>query len=153
MPRSSSIRLSPKLYALTIAGGLAFWATTVATSLLPIAAKYRAAYADWSMRTVWVASLFIGMLIAYGVSFFSLRSLAESPTKDPLTTALALSLVALVIATLVIDVPMTLQGPSGAASFFLIGLAFNAARFLVLGTAIGHAYKRQYGHARRALPY
>ena len=110
MPSTSPINLSPKLYILTIAGGLAFWATSVATSLLPIAAKYRAAYSNWSMQTVWVASLVMGMLIACGVSYFSLRSQARTPTRDPLTTAVTLSLVALVIATLVIDVPSDSAG-------------------------------------------
>jgi hypothetical protein len=33
--------LSKKLFKLTIGGGLVFWATTIATSLLPIAAEYR----------------------------------------------------------------------------------------------------------------
>lgn len=52
-----------KLLKLTFVGGAVFWATTVATSLLPIAAKYRAAFSNWSIQTVWVASLFMGMMI------------------------------------------------------------------------------------------
>ena len=41
MLKAGSTILSKKLFKLTIAGGLVFWATTIATSLLPIAAEYR----------------------------------------------------------------------------------------------------------------
>jgi hypothetical protein len=36
-----------RLFILTIGGGAAFWGATIATSLLPIAAKYRDAYSNW----------------------------------------------------------------------------------------------------------
>ena len=39
MLQAGSTILSKKLFKLTIAGGLVFWATTIATSLLPIAAE------------------------------------------------------------------------------------------------------------------
>ena len=63
MLNASPTILSKKLFKLTIAGGLVFWATTIATSLLPIAAEYRAAYSDWSIQTVWVYSLPMGMIV------------------------------------------------------------------------------------------
>ena len=44
MLKAGSTIPSKKVFKLTIAGGLVFWATTIATSLLPIAAEYRAAY-------------------------------------------------------------------------------------------------------------
>ncbi len=62
--------LSKKLFKLTIGGGLVFWATTIATSLLPIAAEYRAAYSDWSIQTVWVVSLPMGMIIGFVCQLF-----------------------------------------------------------------------------------
>ena len=40
----TSIGAYRNLRKLTIAGGLAFWVTTFAFSLLPIAAEYRAAF-------------------------------------------------------------------------------------------------------------
>ena len=41
MLKPDSTILSKKLFKLTIAGGLVFWATSIATSLLPIAAEYQ----------------------------------------------------------------------------------------------------------------
>ena len=63
MLKAGSTILSKKLFKLTIGGGMVFWATTIATSLLPIAAEYRAAYSDWSIQTVWVYSLPMGMIV------------------------------------------------------------------------------------------
>ncbi len=59
----------PMLYKLTIGGGLVFWATTFATSLLPIAAAYRVAFSNWSIHTVWIASLPVGILMGCFVAF------------------------------------------------------------------------------------
>ena len=70
MLKAGSTILSKKLFKLTIAGGLVFWATSIATSLLPIAAEYRAAYSNWSIQTVWVYSLPLGMIIGYCVRLF-----------------------------------------------------------------------------------
>ncbi len=109
MRHTGSTILSARLFQLTIVGGLAFWVTSVATSLLPIAAEYRAAFSNWSMQTVWVGSLIAGMMIACCVSYSSLRSMGKTPTRDPLLTAVNRSLVALVIATVLIDVPRSPQ--------------------------------------------
>src|SRR5690242_14106358 len=79
--------LSKQLVILTIGGGAAFWVTTIVTSLLPIAAEYRAAFSNWSVQTVWVASLLVGMMIGCCVSYSLLRFTAENPTKDPILTS------------------------------------------------------------------
>ena len=84
MLKSGSTILSKKLFKLTIGGGLVFWATTNATSLLPIAAEYRAAYSNWSIQTVWIASLPMGMIIGYCVSYFLLRYFDKIPSKNPI---------------------------------------------------------------------
>jgi hypothetical protein len=68
-----------KVVILAIVGGLAFWAISIATSLLPIAADYRAA--RWSAETVWVGSLPAGMIIGFFVSFFLLRFFDKIPTR------------------------------------------------------------------------
>ncbi len=69
MTEAGSTTLSKKnLLMLTIGGAAAFWATTVATSLLPIAAEYRAAHTNRKVQTVWVDSLFVGLIIGCGVS-------------------------------------------------------------------------------------
>ena len=146
MLRSASILLSKKLLLLTIGGGGVFWATTIATSLLPIAAEYRAAFSNWSIQTVWVDSLFAGMIIGCGVSYSLLRFIKKNPTKNPIQRSTILSFIALVIAIILIDVPRSflLPGPSDALYYFLIGVMFNIARFLLLGIVIGYLYKKLY---------
>jgi hypothetical protein len=143
MLKGGSAILSKKLFKLTIAGGLVFWAATIATSLLPIAAEYRAAYSDWSIQTVWVTSFFMGMIIGYCVSYFLLRYFDEIPSKNPILKSGILSLIALIIAIILIDVPQSFFGirnSSDALYYFLIGVIFNAARFLFLGIVIGYLY-------------
>jgi hypothetical protein len=150
MLRKGSTTLSmQKLFTLTIGGAAVFWATTIATSLLPIAAEYRAAFSNWRIQTVWVDSLFTGLIFGCGVSYFLLRTLKKMPTKDPILESARLGFVALVIATVLIDIPRSLlaPGPGDAWHYFLVGLMFNAARFLFLGFAIGYLCKRLYGSA------
>ena len=143
MLKAGSTILSKKLFKLTIAGGLVFWATTIATSLLPIAAEYRAAYSNWSMQTVWITSLPMGMIIGYGVSDFLLRYFDKIPSKNPILKSVMISSIALIIAVIVIDVPQSFFGMRNsfdALYYFLIGVLFNTARFLLLGIVIGYLY-------------
>ncbi len=147
MTEAGSTTLSKKnLPMLTIGGAAVFWATTIATSLLPIAAEYRAAYSNWKMQTVWVDSLLAGLIIGCGVSYCLIRSLDKLPTKGPVLESARLGFIALVIATILIDVPRSLLAPgsSNAWHYFLVGLMFNAARFLRLGVATGYLCKRLY---------
>jgi hypothetical protein len=133
-----------KLCILTLGGGIAFWATTIATSLLPIAAQYRAAFSNWSVQTVWVASLFMGMLIACVVSYSLLRLLEKLPAMNPILESVGISCIALVIAIILIDVPTSFHGPldDRVIYYFFIGVIFNIVRFLFLGAVIGYIYKR-----------
>ena len=149
MHKAGSGSHSNRLLILTIAGGLVFWATAIATSLLPIAAEYRVAYSNGKIQTVWVDSLFAGLIIGLGVSYFLLRYFGQLPAKNAILKSALLGFVALVIATILIDVPRSLlqPAPSDGVYYFLIGVMFNAARFLLLGTAIGYLYKRLYGAA------
>lgn len=150
MQNAGSTTLSKRtMLVLTIAGAAAFWAITLVTSLLPIAAAYRAAFSNWRIQTVWVDSLFAGLIVGCSVSYFLLRSLNKIPTKDPILESAKLSSIVLIFATILIDVPRSflLPGPSDASYYFLIGLMFNAARFLLLGLTIGCLYKRLHGSA------
>lgn len=152
MPATRSTTLSKRnMLMLTIAGAATFWTSTVATSLLPLAAEYRAAYTNWKLQTVWIDSLFAGLIIGGGVSYFLLRSLGKNPAKNPIWESAHLGFVALVIITILVDVPRSLlaPGPGNAWSwyYFLVGLMFNAARFLLLGVAIGYLCKRLYTSA------
>jgi len=131
------------LLKLTIWGGAAFWATTIACSLLPIAAKYRAAYSDWSMQTVWIASLPMGLLIGYCVSYILLHYFDKLPFKSPLLKSILISFIFLIMAILLIDVPQSFFGMSKSAltiRFFFVGVLLNGVRFLLLGIVIGYIY-------------
>ena len=130
------------LCRLTLAGGIVFWLSTIATSLLPLAAAYRAAFSNWSIHSVWLGSLIAGLLIACCVSFLLLHCSRKIPMKSPLLQSLALSSGFLVLATILIDVPKCFQGYGDILGYFLIGFLFNLARFLFLGIAIGLEHKR-----------
>lgn len=140
----STYAFCKKLFQLTIAGGAAFWVTSLGTSLLPIAAKYRAAFSNWSIQAVWIGSLIAGIMIGCCVSYLLLRFYLKIPGKGSILKSVVLSSIALVMAIILNDVPMILQAPGNAFSYFLIGVGFNVARFLFLGIAVGYRYQRLY---------
>ncbi|MGZ7206531.1 MAG: hypothetical protein ACXVIV_07755, partial [Halobacteriota archaeon] len=65
----------------------------------------------------------------------------------PILKSAILSLVALVIALILLQVPASLLGPSDALHVFLIGATLNVPRFLIPGIVVGHLYTRLYGQA------
>jgi hypothetical protein len=130
-----------KKLILLIGGGLAFWATSIAISLLPIAAEYRVA--RWSAQTVWVGSLPAGMIIGFLVSFSLLRFFDRIPTKNPILKSMILSSIALVIATILLEAPASFT-TSDVLYYFLFGTMLNVPRFLFVGIVIGILYKRLY---------
>ena len=132
---------------LALAGGVAFWATTFATSLLPIAAEYRSALSIAYVPMVLVESLIGGLIVGLLVSFFLLRLYEALPTESPMLKAEILSVAALVVLTIVTWGAGSLAEPSDASRYFLIGTVLNVPRFLALGVAVGYFYKRLYGRA------
>jgi hypothetical protein len=132
---------------LALAGGVAFWATTFATSLLPIAAEYRSALSIAYVPMVLVESLIGGLIVGLLVSFFLLRLYEALPTESPMLKAEILSVAALVVLTIVTWGAGSLAEPSDASRYFLIGTVLNLPRFLALGIAVGYFYKRLYGRA------
>jgi hypothetical protein len=130
-----------KIVVLAVVGGLAFWAISIATSLVPITVDYRAA--RWSAETVWVGSLPAGLVIGFFVSFFLVRFFGKIPTKNPFLKSVILSVIALVIGSILLEAPASL-GTSDALYYFLFGTILNVPRFLFVGVAIGYLYKRLY---------
>jgi hypothetical protein len=130
-----------KIVVLAIVGGLAFWATSITTSLVPITADYRVA--RWSAQTVWVGSLPAGMIIGFFVSFFLLRFFDKIPTKNPILKSVILSFIALVIATILLEAPASFR-TSDALYYFLFDTMLNVPKFLFVGVVIGYLYKRLY---------
>jgi len=141
--RQTSYGVYKKALILAISGGLAFWAATFATSLLPIAAEYRAAESISNIQTVWVGGLLIGMIIGCCLSYFLVRFFDKIPTKNPILKSVILSFIALVIAMILIEVPASFR-TSDALYYLLIGVIFNVPRYLFVGIVIGYLYKRLY---------
>jgi hypothetical protein len=139
--------LSKHLPSFAPAGGVTFWATSFATSLLPIAAEYRAALSISYLPMVLVESLAAGLILGLLVSFFLLRLYEALPAESPMLKAEILSVVALVVLTIVTWGAGSLAEPSDASRYFLIGTVLNLPRFLALGIAVGYFYKRLYGRA------
>ena len=134
-----------KLLLLTIEGGLAFWITTIAISLTPIRAEFRAAFSMSYVQSVLVEGLVGCLIIGFFVSFFLLRFFDKVPTKNPILKSVILSFVPYVINLILLGVAASRT--SDAQHIFLIGAALNVPSYLALGIVIGYLYKRLYGSA------
>jgi hypothetical protein len=134
-----------KLFKLTIGGGVAFWTFTVAFSLLPMMAEFRAALSISYISGAIVEPLLGGMIISFCLSYFLLRFFDKIPTKNPILKSVILSFVALGIVFILLGVAASRT--SDALHIFLIGVMLNIPRFLFLGVVIGYLHKRLYGSA------
>jgi uncharacterized protein YacL len=132
-----------KTLTLALAGGLAFWAATLAISLTPTAADYRVAESIASIQLVWIGGLIIGLIMAGLISYILVRFYGKIPIKNPILKSLMLSFIALLILLLVIEVPSSLK-TGDASYYFLVGVLLNVPRFLVFGLVNGYLYKRLY---------
>ena len=139
-----------QVFLLTIAGATAFWATTIALSLVPIAADYRAHLSLPYFQTVFADSLLAGLIIAFCISFALFRFFEKIPTRNAILKSEILSIVVLVLTSIPVQVAASRLGPSEALHVFLIGAALNVPRFLVLGFVVGYLYKRLSGSAKVA---
>ena len=130
-----------KIAVLAVAGGLTFWAISIATSLSPFTADYRVA--RWSAETVWVGSLPAGLVIGFFVSFFLIRYFEKIPTKNSFLKSVILSLIALAIGTILLEAPASFR-TNDALYYFLFGTILNVPRFLFVGVVVGYLYQRLY---------
>jgi hypothetical protein len=144
LKRGSTI-LSKKLFKLTIGGGIAFWAFTIAFSLLPMMAEFRAALSIPYISGAIVEPLLGGMIISFCVSYFLLRFFDKIPTKNPILKSVILCFVALGVVFILLGVAASRT--SDALHVFLIGVMLNIPRFLFFGIVIGYLFKRLYGSA------
>ena len=127
---------------LALAGGLAFWVVNFAISLTPIAAEYRAALSIAYVPML-LEALLGGLILGFLVSYSLLRFFDRIPTRNPILKSVLLSFVALVVVTLLIEVPAkSLTTSSDPLRYFLIGALFNVIRILALGLAVGYACNR-----------
>ena len=140
MLKIGSISFSKKLFILTIGGGVVFWVTTIAISLLPIAAEYRSAFSKANIQTVWVASLPAGLIIGCCVSYSLLRFFDKIPTKNPILKSVILSFIAQGIVLILLGVAASRT--SEALRIFLIGAVINVPTFVIPAIVIGYLYRR-----------
>jgi hypothetical protein len=127
---------------LAVAGGVAFWLANFAISLTPIAAEYRAALSI-SYLPMLLEALIGGLIIGFCVSYFLLRFFDKLPTKNPILKSMILSFIALIMVTVLIEVPAKFLAPTNdAMRYFLIGTIFNVIRISALGIVIGYLYRR-----------
>jgi hypothetical protein len=129
-----------KLFKLIIGGGLAFWVTTIAISLTPIRAEFRAAFSMDYIQSVLVEGLLGSLIIGCFVSYFLLRFFDKIPTKNPILKSVILSFVAYVINLILLGVAASRT--SDAQYIFLIGAVLNVPTYFILGIVIGYLYKR-----------
>ena len=134
--RHLSYSIFTKTLILTIAGALAFWVTNFAISLTPIAAEYRAGLSISYIPMI-VESLVGGLIIALLVSYFLIRFYNRIPASKPIIKSVFLSLIALIAATAILELPASFGASGDVLHYFLIGLLFNVLRILALGIAIG----------------
>jgi len=141
--RTKSYEFYKKLFKLTIGGSVEFWAITIAISLLPLAAEFRAALSISYVQVVIYDTLLAGIIISGCFSFFLLRFFEKIPTKNPILKAVILSLVPYVIVLFLLGAATSLLEGNGLY-IFLIGVTVNLPRFLFLGIVIGYLYRRLY---------
>lgn len=131
-----------KASILAMAGGFGFWLANFAISLTPMAAEYRKALSISYLPMLFEA-LLGGLLIGFCVSYGLLRFYDKIPTQNPLLKSVILSLVALFVVTILVEVPAKFLAPtSDAVRYFLFGAIFNVLRLLALGISVGYLYKR-----------
>jgi hypothetical protein len=141
--RQTSDKFYKNLFKLTIGGGVVFWATTVAISLTPIRAEFRAALSMSYVQSVLVEALLGSLIIGCFVSYFLLRFFDKVPTKNPIPKSVILSFVPYVINLILLGVAASRT--SDALHIFLIGAVLQVPTYLILGIVIGYLYKRLYG--------
>lgn len=136
---------------LALAGGLGFWLANFVISLTPVAAEYRATLSI-SYIPMLLEALLGGLILASGVSYSLVRFFDRIPTRNPIVKSLQLSFIALVMVTMLIEIPAKLVAPtSDAWRCFVIGVTINALRMTALAVVIGHLHGRLDARATRSL--
>lgn len=131
-----------KTSLLAVAGALGFWFANFAISLTPVAADYRAGLSIAYVPML-IEALAGGLVIGLCVSFGLLRFCTSIPTHSPVMKSLVLCVVALVVVTVVVEIPGKFLTPTpDATRYFVIAAVFNLLRLAALGLAVGLLYER-----------
>lgn len=134
--------IRPTVFRLGLGGAAGFWVTNFAISLTPLAAEYRAALGI-SYLPMLGQALLGGLIIGFGVSYCLLRFHHRLPPYSPFLQAILVSVIALVVATVLVEMPpRLLRAAPTDVRYLLIGVAIDTLRFLALGVVIGYLYGR-----------
>lgn len=120
-----------------LAGAAAFWLANLAISMTPLAAGYRSALSIPYLPMLAEAAIG-GVIVAGAVAFLLVRYPQRVPGAGPLRKALLLGLGALVLLTVLVEVPSKLRSDVADPGHWLgVATVFNAIRILALGLSIG----------------
>lgn len=120
-----------------LVGAAAFWLANFVISLTPVAAGYRSALSIAYVPML-VEAAVGGMVVAVAVALPLARYPQRVPGTAPLTKAFLLGLCALVVLTVVVEVPSKLGSEvTDSGHWLLVATVFNAIRVLALAAAVG----------------
>ena len=123
--------------ALTLTGAAAFWSTNLLISLTPSAAAYRSALSIDYVPMLLEAAVG-GVVVAGVVAVALVRFGSRVPGGGPVRRSLFLAACALVVVTVVVEVPGKLgAGLDEPGRWLLVATVFNTIRVLALGMGIG----------------
>ena len=129
-----------------LVGAMAFWVANLFVSWTPVAAAYRSAMSIEYLSML-VEAAVGGLVVSSAVSVALLRLRRRVPGIGVMRQALALSAIALLLLTLVVEVPSKLRsGVADPGHWLIVASMFNVVRILALGVAVGLVIRP--GHAR-----
>ena len=109
----------------------------LAISMTPLAAGYRSALSIPYLPML-VEAAIGGLVVAGAVAFMLVQYPQRVPGAGPLRKALLLGLGALVLLTVLVEVPSKLRSEvADPGHWLLVATVFNAIRILALGVTIG----------------
>ena len=126
-------------WVVALVGAAAFWLANLAISLTPVAAAYRDALSIAYVPML-VEAAVGGLVVATVVTLPLARVPDRMPGHGPVAKAVLLAVAALVLVTVLLEVPAKLRaGVADPGHWLLVATVFNAIRILALGVAIGLA--------------
>jgi deazaflavin-dependent oxidoreductase (nitroreductase family) len=120
-----------------LAGAVAFWLANLVISMTAVAAAYRSALSISYLPMLMEAAAG-GVVVAGAVAFLLTHFPGRVPGGGPLRQAMLLSLGALVLLTVFLEVPAKLRSDVADPGYWLlVGTVFNTIRILALGVGVG----------------
>ena len=135
-----------------LAGAAAFWSANLVISLTPIAAGYRSAMSVPYVPML-VESAAGGLLVSGALAFVLVRHPHRVLGAGQVRKALLLGMGALLLLTVLVEVPSKLRSDVADAGHWLLVLAvFNAIRIFALAVTVGLVTRAQTTRQPRHRP-